>query len=248
MRSKITRPVIIGGTLKDAEIDTIFMSMHMAGETSGIKAYPLEIDFEGRVETLYPIPMLGGGSRLQGSKEKPIGVECSFVGSNAVVEGGAYIGFGSFVLGRLTAEEGLLPFTVSTEAGPTKDQIGGVLDSSANIVISHFISWAYQGNGPEKAGLICLMIKEQIREGHKAIEWIRNVREKGGEWEERSPYARFKSLKLYTDNQLESGLATFARELAGSKWDLEYTDGELVFCGQGHWKAIAGALRWEAED
>jgi len=248
LRSKITRPVIIGGLLKDAEINTILMSMHMAGEASGIKAYPLEIDFEGGTETLYPIPMLGGGSRLQGSKEKPIGVECSFVGSNAVVEGGAYIGFGSFVLGRLTAEEGLPPFTESTEAGPEKDQIGGVLGSFANIVVSHFISWAYQGNSPEKAGLICLMIKEQIREGYKALEWIINIREKGGEWEERSPYARFKSLKSYTDNQLKSGLAAFARELVESKWDLEYTDDELVFCGKGHWNAVDGALRWEAGD
>ena len=240
--------MIIGGTLRDAEIDTILMSMHMAGGASGIKAHPLEIDFEGKSETLYPIPMLGGGCRLQGSKEKPIGVECSFVGSNAVVEGGAYIGFGSFILGRLTADEGLLPFTVSTEAGPKKDQIGGALGSFANIVITHFVSWAYQGNGPEKAKLICRMIKEQIREGYKALEWMINIRERGGEGEERATYARFKSLKLYTDSQLKSGLATFARELAGSKWDLEYTDDELVFCGKGRWKATDGALRWEAED
>jgi len=191
--------------------------------------------------------MGGGGGRLKGSTEKPIGVECSFVGSNAIVEGGAYIGFGSFVLGRLTGEEGLLPFTVSTEAGPEKDQIGGVLSSFANIVITHFISWAYQGNGEEKAELICRMIESQIREGHGALEWMRDVRERGEKWEESSPYARFKSLRLYSDQQLKSGLAALARELEESKWDLRY-DGELAFCGKGSWSAAAGALRWKEGD
>jgi len=246
-RSRIARPVIVGGGLRDAEIDTILMSMHMAGDVSGIKAHPLEVDGEGRTEKLYPIPMLGGGCRLKGSTEKPIGVECSFVGSNAIVEGGAYIGFGSFVLGRLTGEEGLLPFTVSTEAGPEKDQIGGVLSSFANIVITHFISWAYQGNGEEKAELICRMIESQIREGHGALEWMRDVRERGEKWEESSPYARFKSLRLYSDQQLKSGLAALARELEESKWDLRY-DGELAFCGKGSWSAAAGALRWKEGD
>ncbi|MBT4498004.1 MAG: hypothetical protein HOC74_09805 [Gemmatimonadetes bacterium] len=246
-RSRIARPVIIGGGLRDAEIDTILMSMHMAGDVSGIKAHPLEIDCDGRTEILYPIPMLGGGCRLKGSREKPIGVECSFVGSNAIVEGGAYIGFGAFVLGRLTEEEGLLPFTVSTEAGPAKDQIGGVLSSFANIVITHFISWAYQGNEKEKAELIPRMIKSQIQEGCQALEWMRGVREEGKDWEESSPYARFKSLRLYTDKQLEAGLVAFVRELEESKWDLKY-DEELTFCGKGSWSAVEGALRWKEGD
>ena len=248
LRSQITRPVIIGGTLEDAKIDTILMSMHMAGQASGIKAHPLEIDIAGTTQTLYPIPMLGGGCRLLGSRENPIGVECSFVGSNAIVEGGAYIGFGSFVLGRLTANEGLPPFTVSTEAGPEKDQICGVLSSFANMVITHFISWAYQGNGPDKAALICQMVKEQIDEGCRALEWVVSTRENGEDWDAKSPYARFKSLKLYTDAQLQSGLAAYARELTASKWDLQYTGGELVFSGKGHWNATDGALRWEAGD
>ncbi len=88
------------------------------------------------------------------------------------------------------------------------------------------------------------MIKDQIREGHGALEWMRDVRKRGEGWDESSPYARFKSLRLYTDKQLEAGLAALARELEESKWDLKY-DGELAFCGKGSWSAVEGALRWK---
>lgn len=116
------------------------------------------------------------------------------------------------------------------------------------MIITHFISWAYQGNGPDKAPLICHMVKEQIREGCRALEWIANLRENGQEWAAESPYARFKSLRLYTDDQLQSGLATYTKELAESKWNLAYTGGQLAFCGKGHWNTTNGALRWEAGD
>ena len=131
---KSAKPCIIGTVMADSEIDSFLMAYHMSGQIAGLKVVPTVIDLDGRPEEVFAIPMLGGGLRVSGNPDRKVIVECSFIGSNVLLEAGAYIGFGCFVLGRLRTDEGLLPFTVSTDSGPEKDQIGGALISFVNIM------------------------------------------------------------------------------------------------------------------
>ena len=246
--TRIAKPCIIGTTIFGSEADSILMSYHMPGYVSGLKVLPAKIYVDGKLEEVFAIPMLGGGLRVYGSPGKEVTVECSFIGSNAVLEGGAYVGFGSFVLGQLQGDEGLLPFTISTDPGPEKDQIGEVASNLANIVISHFINWTFQANGTKKASLVGRLVISMLKEGRDAVLWEIEQRELKKEWDENSPYSKYKSLKLYSDVQLKSGLAAYECELSDDRWCLEYIDKELRFTGKGSWLISDGIARWESDE
>ena len=188
--------------------------------------------------------MLGGGSRLLGTAKNPIDIEGAFIGSNAIVEAGAYIGFGCFVLGTLTGDEGLPPFTLSTSPGPEGDCIGAVLVQFANLVITHMIGWTYQAAGADKAVVAAALMQSQIRTGIAAVEWAMKARAEDS-WDKSSPFARFKSLRLYSEKQLLSGLETYRSELADERWRLAFANDELRFTGNGVWHVADGIARWE---
>jgi len=192
------------------------------------------------------IPMLGGGLRVLGDAQHPVTMECAFIGSNAILEGDAYVGFGSFVLGRLTSAEGLPPFTVSTSAGPVRDQVGMVVHQFANMVITHFVSWAYQALGPERAEDVGLLVPTMLAEGRDAVAWAQEQRRRGGGWDDNAPYAKYRSLALYSDAQLTAGVRAYEQALADGRWEMGVVDGELRFVGPGSWKVGGGVARWEA--
>ncbi|MFH1707256.1 MAG: hypothetical protein ABIF71_05000 [Planctomycetota bacterium] len=243
MRVKAEFPVILGGAVRDTDIETVLMSMHMAGSAAGLRALPVTAEINGIRETICPVPMLGSGSRLLGGPGRPVEIEAAFIGSNVILEGGCFVGFGSFVLGRLTAAEGLLPFTVSFEPGADKDQLGGVLVQFANILITHIVGWTFQANGPERAHITAGLANAMIDEGRSAVLWEIARRAGAAQTYAPSPYTRFKSLALYTNEQLRAGLAAY-EEHADGRWDMAFVDGELRFTGPGAWEIKHGAARW----
>ncbi len=235
----------IGSSVSNATVKSNLMSMHMAGTVNNIEVLSSTVEVNGKKEEVFPVPMLGGGLRVLGETNKKVTIEGPFIGSNTILEAGAHVGFGCFVLGRVQENEGLLPFTVSTAAGPVRDQIGSVTSQLASLVVTHLIEWAYQANGPEKADAVGQLIISKLKEGRDAILWGMEQR-KANKWDENSPFAKFKSMKLYTDAQLESGLKAYEKELSDNRWEAKYIDGELRFTGNGSWMEKEGALRWEA--
>ena len=242
-----TKPVIIGGRMTDCRIDTVLMSMHTAGEVSGLIAEPVRIDIDASQMTIPAIPMLGGGCQIQGRGvgENAVVMEAAFIGSNAIVKAGSYIGFGSFVLDKLNSDEGLLPFTVSRQAGPATDEIGGVLTRFANIVITHIINWTFQAMPAGENSNIVQLINGGIRRGMAAIEAELARRQDNQPWNDTSDFARYKSLPHYTDQQLREGLARYKECLELGQWELAIDDGNLVFTNaRGHWCEKGGSVRW----
>ena len=237
-------PFIVGSCIRGARVDSTLMSYHMPGQVEGLIVEPSQVCRDGRRIVVAAIPMLGGGLRVLGDEERPVRMECAFIGSNAVLEGGAYVGFGCFVLGRVTSEEGLLPFTVSTAAGPGRDQIGMVVHQFANMVITHFVSWAYQALGPEQADDVGLLVPTMLAEGRDAVAWAVAQREAGTGWDEGAPYGKYRSLPLYSEAQLNAGLQAYERALADDRWSMRLVDDELRFVGKGGWEVQDGVARW----
>jgi hypothetical protein len=243
--SALSHPSIVGSNIDNADVRSVFMSYHMPGQVSHLVVEPTTIDVGGRAVDVEAIPMLGGGCRVRGTKDAPVTMPCAFIGSNAIVEAGAYVGFGSFVLGTLTGDEGLPPFTVSTEAGAERDGIGMVVHSFANMVITHFVSWAYQALGADRADDVGRLINAMLGEGVRAVEWALEQRAASA-WDESSPYARYRSLKLYAEPQLKAGLKAYHTALDDGRWSMAFSDGELRFTGDGAWGVSGGAARWRA--
>ena len=243
--SKLSHPCIVGTTIRGSRVGSTFMSYHMPGQVEGLIVEPSQVCRDGRRIEVPAIPMLGGGLRVLGDAENPVRMECAFIGSNAILEGGAYVGFGGFVLGRLTGDEGLPPFTVSTASGPDRDQIGMVVHQFANMVITHFVNWAYQALGPEQADDVGLLVPTMLAEGRDAVTWAMAQRQAGAEWDDGAFYAKYRSLSLYSDAQLGAGLLAYEQALADGRWDMRFVDDELCFVGDGGWKVQAGVARWQ---
>ena len=275
---------ILGGAFRDSEIDVVLMSMHMTGGCRHLRAVPTVVELDGRRVEVRAVPMIGGGALIRGSAEKPVQMECSFIGSNSIIEPGCYIGFGSFVLGTLGPDTGLLPFTVSTGGGPRdsaeaparracsaeaasaakagslgaggasslsrrrkRHQIGAVLSSMPSTIITHFIEWAFQALGPQGGPAVARMTVQSIEEGIRAIEWELQNRENGNKPDPDSPYARYKSLAEYSENQLKSGLTTYQKALEQGCWELVFDGEKLVFASdKGRWIERHGSAFWVA--
>jgi len=237
-------PCIVGSSIRGARIRSTFMSYHMPGQVEGLVVEPTCVSVDGQRVAVAAVPMLGGGLRVQGDAERPVTMECAFIGSNAILEAGARVGFGCFVLGRLTGVEGLPPFTVSVAAGPEADGIGMVVHQFANMVITHFINWAYQALGPAQAEAVGLLVPTMLAEGRAAVAWALAQRAAGRRWPADAPFAKYRSLALYSEAQLAAGLDAYERALADDRWQMRFVDGELRFTGHGRWEAAAGAARW----
>ena len=242
---------ILGGAFEAVDIDAYLMSMHMAGGCFHMRAVPRMVELDGRAAFVPAIPMLGGGSLIRGTEEEPVELECSFIGSNAIIEPGTFVGFGCFVLGRLGPRAGLLPFTVSTGGGAKRHQIGAVISAMASTAITHFVNWTFQAVGPE--GLdgdggraVAEMMRQAIAEASAAIEWEVKRRASSGDFDSDSnPFHRYRSLPEYSDSQLESGLEHYRRALDDGAWDIQLRDGQLYFSSeQGHWEERGGAAVW----
>jgi hypothetical protein len=210
-----------------------------------VVVYPSTVVRDGKPVTVRAIPMLGGGLRALGTAGNPVRMECAFIGSNAILDAGVFVGFGSFVLGRLTGSEGLPPFTISTAPGPERDEIGMVVHRFANVVITHFVNWAFQALGPERGPDVALLVPAMLREGRDAVAWALKLRRTDAAFDEGSPYARYKSLRLYSESQLAAGLEAYETALADGRWQMAYQDGELRFTGKGAWVVKDGAARWQ---
>ena len=246
-----TCPTIIGSSMKDCRINTTLMNMHSAGRVTGLIAQPVVGEADGRMIEISAIPMLGGGCQIRGKgiKENAVVLEGAFIGSNAIVESGCFIGFGSFVQGRLGPHEGLLPFTVSTQPGAENDQLGAVLSKFANIVITHFINWTYQSLPKEQAGNIVHLVNSQLVQAIKAIEFEIDLRRQRLPWEANQPWAKYKSLPFYNDQQLQEGLRAYRENLELGCWDLVYDGKTLSFANiKGQWLENNGRVRWRKRE
>jgi len=236
---------ILGGIVHKTEIETYLMSMHMAGACSHLKAIPSPVYLGGRKILVPGVPMLGGGCLIRGQGGEPVVMECCFIGSNAVIERGTYIGFGCFVLGILSPRSGLPPFTISTAGTRARDQIGGVLGMLASTAITHFINWTYQAAGPQLAPAVAELVPQAIRRGIGAVEdELASRRESpSSPRKETHPY---RSLQDYSQEQLEAGLRNYRRALDSGAWEMRWTDGELVFSSdKGNWSERNGSVMWK---
>ena len=245
-----TKPTIIGGTMIDCRINTVLMSMHSAGCISGLVAEPVTIEVDGEKIEIPAIPMLGGGCQIHGSgvESKAVLMEGAFIGSNAIIEAGSFVGLGSFVLGQLGPNEGLLPFTVSTQPGPETDVIGAVLTRSSNLVITHFISWTYQAlpkEGGNPANVVHL-VRGGIKQSISAILYELDRRQKGLPWGPNEDFAKYKSLPLYSQEQLNKGLLIYERCLGQGCWELVFDGSNLSFANaKGFWAEKNGHVCWQ---
>ncbi len=236
---------IIGGTFHHADVDCYLMSMHMAGAAQHVEAVPFVVELDGERVPVPAIPMLGGGSVLRGTRERPVRLQCAFIGSNAIVESGTRIGLGCFVLGRLGPGVSLPPFTISTGPGPRRRQIGAVLANMASTVITHFINWTYQAVGPERAPAVAQMTVQAIRQGQAAVKTELARRESGRKPAERPEF----DLSECSDRQLRQGLDSYRRALESGAWELEFRNGELRFASdKGRWLERRGSAHWVQHD
>jgi len=239
---------ILGGSFHSADIGVHLMSMHMAGGCAHLKAIPTSVKLDGVTVSVAAIPMLGGGSLIRGTEQGPVEMAGCFIGSNAILEPNTFVGFGSFVLGTLGPDAGILPFTLSTGAEPQYQRIGEVLTALPSTVITHFISWTYQALGPEKARAVAQMVKEAIREGIQAIRWELDRRSGRQTGAPPGAPARYRSLGLYEESRLRRGLEIYERELASGAWELAYEEGELRFASRnGRWLERGGSAFWEVK-
>jgi len=241
-------PTILGGRIHFSTIDTHLMSMHMAGGCECLDAMAAVVETDGLMLTIPAIPMLGGGSVIRGTPGSPVELGYSFIGSNAIVEQGTYVGFGCFVLGTLGPGAGLLPFTVSTDAEPRRHQVGAVLNAMPSTVMTHFISWTFQAVGPHAGDAIAQMIRHAARDGMCAIEAELARRESGESLDPAGPHGHYRSLPLYTERQLQSGLEVYRWALDSGAWDIVLRDGELHFASKkGRWAERDGSVRWRRD-
>jgi len=237
---------ILGGRMSSAEISTHMMSMHMAGGCKHLDAVPTTVVVDGQAIEVPAAAMLGGGSLIRGEPERPVKMECCFIGSNAIVEPDTYVGFGCFVLGVLGPDAGLLPFTVSTGGGPGRHQIGAALGSLASTVITHFVNWTYQAVGPDRAGIVAQLVPQAIQRGIDAVAWETQRRAGKAEPADSNRYACYRSLRHYADAQLASGLANYNRALQSGAWEMLWKEGELRFAGRkGRWMERQGGAFWK---
>ncbi|MCD6365321.1 MAG: hypothetical protein J7M14_05545, partial [Planctomycetes bacterium] len=241
-----SRGTILGGAISSTEIDTFLMSMHMAGSCSHLQAVPTPVELDGRTVLVPAVPMLGGGSIIRGTSDEPVRMECCFVGSNAIVEPGTFVGFGCFVLGRLEHGAGLLPFTISTGCGPRRHRIGWVLSALSSTVITHFINWTYQAVGPQGAPAVAEMIRQSMLRAIAAIEaeLARRSHPIDSEARARTPYH---SLGDYSTKHLEDGLNQYRRNLDSGAWEMVCHDEQLWFSSdKGRWIERGGSAIWKA--
>jgi len=238
---------ILGGAFENAEVETVMMSMHLAGHARHVRFVPLDVTLAGGERaSLEAVPMIGGGAVLRGTAEKPIVLECCFIGSNAIVEPGCFVGYGCFLLGRLPAGEGVPPLTLGS-GPPESHVIGGALGSVPSTVITHFINWTFQALGPAAAPAVAAMTASAIRDGIAAVEAEIERRGKDLPPDATGPGARYASLARYSDRQLESGLAAYRAALESGAWELDFDGEQLVFSSRrGRWRERCGSAFWEA--
>jgi len=235
---------IIGGSFHGCEVGVYLMSMHMAGGCHHLKAVPVVVELDGRRVEVPAIPMLGGGSVIRGTAERPVEMAGAFIGSNAIIEAGTYVGFGCFILGTLGPDAGLLPFTLSTGGGPQRHGIGAVLIQMPSTILTHFINWTFQAVGPDGADAVAQVVRQSIEEGIRAVEW--ELARRGGGAEARPDYDRYRSLRDYSEDQLKRGLQTYRRALDSGAWEIEFDGTELRFTSpNGQWTERGGSALWK---
>ncbi len=238
---------IIGGAFHAADVDVYLMSMHMAGGCRHLNAVPVPVELDGRRVDVPAIPMLGGGSLIRGTAERPVTMQGCFIGSNAILEPGCYLGFGCFILGTLGPDAGLPPFTLSTGGGPEHHQIGGVLVQMPSTIITHFINWTFQAVGPEGGAAVAEVARQSVEEGLRAVEW-EVARRAGGTPDGPDYGARYRSLSAYTDAQLSAGVETYRRALDTGAWEIAFDGAELRFSSdKGRWLERGGSALWKPE-
>ncbi len=239
---------IIGGTFHDVNVDVYLMSMHMAGACMNMRAIPTTVKVDGKDVSLPAIPMLGGGSLIRGTKDQPVVMECSFIGSNAILEPNTYLGLGCFILGTLGPNAGLLPFTMSSDEDVKHHQIGAVASSLASTVITHFVNWTYNAVGSAGGPAVAEMVKSALKEGIAAIEYEQARRAGKADAEAAKRFAKYLTLPQYSDEQLKNGLSMYHRSLDGGAWDMTFANGELDFTSAaGQWIEKSGSAMWKAK-
>ena len=235
---------ILGGMVGATEIDTYLMSMHMAGACTHLRALPTPVVIDGEKVFVPAVPMLGGGSYIVGTEEAPVEMECCFIGSNAFIKEGCYIGLGCFILGELGPGAGVLPFTVSTGGAATTHQIGGVLGALASTIITHFINWTFQAVGPAGAPALAEMVRQRVAHGIDAINW--ELARRAGSDGVGEQFARYRTMAEYSEAQLKSGLTAYQRALDSGAWEIAFIDGQLRFTSdKGQWLERSGSAFWQ---
>jgi carbonic anhydrase/acetyltransferase-like protein (isoleucine patch superfamily) len=235
---------ILGGLFHDAEIDVYLMSMHLAGLCRHLRAVPLRVRRDGREIDVPAVPMIGGGAVIRGEAGRPVELQCSFIGSNSLLEPGSFVGFGSFILGQFGPDQGILPFTISLDNEPRHHQLGGVLGSMPSLVLTHYLPWTYNAAGVELAPAVAEMVRQAAAEGLAAVEW-EQARRAGHADGSAERFARYKCLPAYSDEQLAIGLVLYRRAIESGAWEMAYADGQLRFTSpNGKWHERNGAAVW----
>ena len=224
------------------------MSMHLAGLCRHLRAVPFRVRLEGREIDVPAVPMIGGGAVIRGQPDRPVELQCSFIGSNASLEPGSFVAFGSFILGCFGPDQGILPLSISTDNDPRHHQIGAVLGSQPSVILTHYIPWTYNAAGAELAPAVGAMIVQAAAEGLAAIAW-EQARRAGQATGNGRRFARYKSLSDYSDEQLAAGAAIYRRAAQSGAWEMAYENGELRFTSpRGEWHERSGTAYWREVD
>ena len=99
--------------------------------------------------------------------------------------------------------------------------------------------------GADRANDVGRMVNAMLEEGVRAVEWALACRVSLS-YDESSPYAKYRSLKEYSEPQLLAGLKAYRTALDDGRWSMSFVDGELRFTSDGAWGVSGGAARWQA--
>ena len=234
---------IIGGAFHDVTSDVYLMSMHLAGHCQHLRALLFRVTLSTGPVDVPAIPMIGGGAVIRGTPEEPVRMQCAFIGSNSIIEPGAFIGFGAFTLGRLGPGQTLLPFSISTDEDERRHHIGGVLSALPGIILTHYLPWTFNAAGAEVGAAVAEMVRQAIAEGLAAVQW--EMARRAGK-SSAPAFEQYRSLAAYSAEQLQAGQTVYRRALESGAWDMAYRDGRLVFTNEkGHWTERNGSAFWQ---
>ena len=92
-------------------------------------------------------------------------------------------------------------------------------------------------------------IHGETSQDKSAIEYGHNRRQNNLPWDPKGEFAKYKSLPLYTLEQLNEGLGIYMESKENGSWDMVFDGQNLSFASsKGYWSQRGGHVRWQNRD